>query len=203
MSRYIGPKCKYSRRFGTDLQHKSGIRPFESKCRQVPPGQHGQRHGSRSDYGAQLLMKQMIRVYYNVLESQLRRYYEEAAKRKGSTAEELLKILESRLDNVVYRMGFASTRAEARQLVSHCAVLVNGQCVNIPSYRVKPNDVIEIRDKSKSQLRIIAALELAGQKPACEWVEVDEKKKRGVVKTAPSSFPSEFNGKLVVEFYSK
>jgi small subunit ribosomal protein S4 len=206
MSKYIGAKCKLSRREGTDLQLKSGIRPIESKCKlEIPPGQHGQRRGRSTDYGVQLRMKQLIRRYYGVLETQFRRYYREADRRKGSTGEELLKILESRLDNVVYRMGFASTRSEARQLVNHCAVMVNGKVVNIPSYPVKPNDVIEIRSKAKNQMRINAALDLAQQRKAAEWLDVDVKNKKGTFKTYPdiSELPAEFKVNLVVELYSK
>jgi len=152
MARYLGPKCKLSRREGTDLLLKSGVRSIESKCKlDVPPGQHGQRKGRLSDYGVQLRMKQMIRRYYGVLEKQFRKYYHEADREKGSTGENLLTLLECRLDNVIYRMGLASTRAEARQLVCHKAIKVNGQVVNIPSYLVAPNDVIEVRDRAMSR----------------------------------------------------
>jgi small subunit ribosomal protein S4 len=206
MSKYIGPKCRLSRREGTDLQLKSGIRPIESKCKlDTLPGQFGQRRGRLTDYGVQLRMKQLIRRYYGVLERQFRNYYEEADRGRGSTGEQLLKILESRLDNVVYRMGFAATRAEARQLVSHGALAVNGTRVTIPSYRVKPNDVVEVREKSKAQLRIGAALELAQQRKQPEWLDVDAKQKRGIFKSYPdmSELPSEFKVNLVVELYSK
>lgn len=206
MAKYIGPKCKLSRREGTDLQLKSGMRDIGSKCKlNSPPGQHGARRGRLTDYGAQLRMKQMIRRYYGVLERQFKRYYMLADKLKGSTGENLLRILESRLDNVVYRMGFGATRAEARQLVNHKAVLVNGKVVNIPSYLVKPNDVIEIRDKSKKQLRIVAALELAKQRAQSEWLDVDSKQLRGVFKSYPemSQLPVEFMVNMVVELYSK
>src|ERR1700687_2676620 len=159
MANYSGPKCKLSRREGTDLMHKSGARAIETKCKlDTPPGQHGLKRGRLSDYGRQLRMKQMIRRYYRVLERQFQKYYQEADRQKGSTGDNLLKILESRLDNVVYRLGFASTRAEAKQLVSHKAIKVNGQVVNIPSYMVKPNDIVEIREKARTQFRIAAAM---------------------------------------------
>lgn len=206
MAKYTGPKCKLSRREGTDLQLKSGIRGVESKCKlDTPPGQHGARRSRTTDYGIMLRMKQLIRRYYGVLEKQFRRYYEQADRKKGSTGDNLLHILESRLDNVVYRMGFASTRAEARQLVNHNAILVNGAMVNIPSYQVKPNDEIEIRDKAKGQLRIKAALDLAEQRSQPEWLEVDSKKMRGTFKVYPdmSDLPAEFKVNLVVEYYSK
>lgn len=206
MARYIGPKCKLSRREGTDLLLKSGIRAIDTKCNlESRPGQHGSRPGRLSDYGVQLRMKQMIRRYYGVLENQFRNYYKEADRQKGSTGDNLLKLLESRLDNVVYRMGFASTRAEARQLVTHKAIMVNGVVVNIPSYLVKPNDVIEIRDKAKKQLRVSAALELAKQRAQPTWVEVDSKQFKGVFKAYPdpSEFPAAFKVSLVVELYSK
>lgn len=206
MSKYIGPKCRLSRREGTDLQLKSGIRPIESKCKlDVPPGQFGQKRGRLTDYGVQLRMKQLIRRYYGVLERQFRNYYEEADRARGSTGEQLLRILECRLDNVVYRMGFAATRAEARQLVSHGAISVNGTRVTIPSYRVKPDDVIEVNEKAKGQLRIAAALELAQQRKQPEWLEIDVKQKKGTFKAYPDmgDLPSEFKVNLVVELYSK
>lgn len=205
MAKYIGPKCKLSRREGSDLQLKSGIRGIETKCKlDTPPGQHARR-GRLSDYGVQLRMKQMMRRYYGVLEAQFRRYYANADRAQGSTGDVLLRILETRLDNVVYRMGFASTRAEARQLVNHGGILVNDQRVNIPSYEVKPNDVIEVRDKAKSQLRIAAALDLAQQRKSAEWLDVDVKQKKGVYKRHPdvSELPAEFKVNLVVELYSK
>jgi small subunit ribosomal protein S4 len=201
------PKCKQSRREGTDLQLKSGIRAIESKCKLSSlPGQHGQRRGGRlTDFGVQLRMKQLIRRYYGVLEKQFKKCYKEADRMRGSTGDNLLKILESRLDNIVYRMGFASTRAEARQLVSHKAILVNGKVVSIPSYSIKPSDVIEIREKCKRQLRIAAALDLAKQRGAVEWVEVDPKRLSGQFKSYPEQgdFPAEFKVNLVVELYSK
>jgi small subunit ribosomal protein S4 len=207
MARYIGPKIKLSRRVGTDLQHKSGSRAIETKGKKLssPPGQHAGKRQRPTDYGVMSQMKQTIKRYYGVLERQFRRYYAEADRMKGSTGENLLQLLEARLDNIVYRMGFASTRAEARQLVSHKAILVNGKVVNIPSYLVKPNDVIEVREKCRGQLRISAALELAKQRGPVEWVDVDTKQLRGQFKTYPelSELPAEFKVNLVVELYSK
>lgn len=206
MARYIGPKCKLSRREGTDLFLKSGVRALESKCKaENAPGQHGQRRGRLSDYGVQLREKQKVRRIYGVLEKQFRNYYKEADRLKGATGSNLLQLLESRLDNVVYRMGFGSTRAEARQLVSHKAVMVNGKTVNIPSFQVKPGDVVAIREKAKNQLRINAALELAAQRGFSIWVEVDASKKEGVFKTLPerSDLAADINESLIVELYSK
>lgn len=206
MAKHIGPKCRLSRREGTDLQLKSGIRPIESKCKlETLPGQFGQRKGRLSDYGLQLRQKQKIRRYYGVLERQFRRYYAMAERMRGSTGEQLLKILESRLDNVVYRMGFGATRAEARQLVNHGGIMVNGQRVTIPSYQVKPGDVVEVHEKSKGQLRIGAALELSQQRKQSDWLDIDAKQKRGVFKAYPeiSELPVEFKVNLVVELYSK
>lgn len=206
MARYLGPKCRLSRREKTDLQLKSGIRAIDSKCNiERIPGQQWQRRGRTTDYGVQLRMKQMIRRYYDVLEKQFRRYYKEADRLKGSTGDNLLQLLEQRLDNVVYRMGFASTRAEARQLVSHKSVLVNGNIVNIASYHVKQGDTVEIREKAKKQLRIKAALELAEQRNPITWIEVDSKAMAGTFKETPdvSELPAEFKVNLVVELYSK
>ena len=206
MARYLGPKCKLSRREGTDLFLKSGVRPLESKCKlEVPPGGAAQRRPRLSDYGLQLREKQKLRRMYGVLERQFRNYYKRAAQLKGSTGENLLRLLEGRLDNVVYRMGFASTRAEARQLVSHKAILVNDKPVNVPSYQLVPEDVISIREKSRPQVRIKDALELAQQRGVPEWVEVDVKAMRGVFKALPerSDLPAEINESLVVELYSK
>lgn len=206
MARYIGPKCKLSRREGTDLFLKSGVRALESKCKaENAPGQHGQRRGRLSDYGVQLREKQKVRRIYGVLEKQFRNYYKEADRLKGATGSNLLQLLESRLDNVVYRMGFGSTRAEARQLVSHKAVMVNGKTVNIPSFQVKPGDVVAIREKAKNQLRINAALELAAQRGFSIWVEVDATKKEGVFKALPerSDLAADINESLIVELYSK
>lgn len=206
MARYLGPTCKLSRREGTDLFLKSGIRPLESKCRaESAPGQHGQRRSRLSDYGVQLREKQKVRRLYGVLEKQFRGYYKEAARRKGATGENLLQLLECRLDNVVYRMGYGSTRAESRQLVAHAGILVNGKKVTIPSYQVQPNDVVSVREKAKNQLRIQSAMQLASQRGAVEWVEVDSSKLEGVFKRVPdrADLPAEINENLIVELYSK
>ena len=206
MARYLGPKCKLSRREGTDLFLKSGVRPLESKCKlEVPPGGPTQRRPRMSDYGLQLREKQKLRRMYGVLERQFRNYYKRAAQLKGSTGENLLRLLEGRLDNTVYRMGFAATRAEARQLVSHKSVEVNGKVVNIPSAQVKAGDAISIRDKAKKQLRIQSAMEIASQVGLPEWVEVDAKKMAGVLKSLPDreDILPDINENLVVELYSK
>ena len=207
MARYVGPRCKLSRREGTDLGFKSARRSLESKCKQdSKPGQHGRVSGARtSDYGKQLREKQKVKRMYGMLERQFRRYFARAAGQKGNTGESLLKLLESRLDNVVYRMGFGSTRAEARQLVSHCAVLVNGRVVNIPSAQVRPNDVVAIAEKSRAQARIISSLELAEQNGFPGWVTVDPKKMEGTFKQMPdrTDLPSEINESLIVELYSR
>ncbi len=208
MARYIGPKCKLSRREGTDLYLKSGIRPLESKCNlETPPGQQGtgNKRGRPSDYSIQLREKQKVRRMYGVLEKQFRNYYKAAASRKGSTGENLLSMLEQRLDNVVYRMGFGSTRAEARQLVSHKAILVDGQVVNIASYQVQPNQTISVREKAKKQARIADSLQLAQQRGVPGWIEVDQKKFEGLFKSVPdrAELPAEINESLVVELYSK
>lgn len=206
MARYIGPKCKLSRREGTDLFLKSARRSIDSKCKiDSVPGQHGTAHARLSDYGKQLREKQKIRRLYSVLERQFRRYFAEAMRRKGSTGENLLQLLETRLDNVVYRMGFGSTRAESRQLVSHCAIAVNGKVVNIPSYAVQLGDVIAVREKAKKQTRIQEALSLNAQSGLSAWVEVDETKMEGILKSLPerADLSSDINEQLVVEFYSK
>ncbi len=206
MARYIGPKLKLSRREGTDLFLKSGVRAIDSKCKiETAPGQHGARRGRLSDYGLQLREKQKVRRIYGVLEKQFRNYYKEAARLKGNTGENLLQLLEKRLDNVVYRMGYASTRAEARQLVSHKAITVNNQVVNIASYSVKPEDVVGVREKAKKQARIQSALELAGQREKPTWVEVDAEKKEGVFKRLPerADLSADINEQLIVELYSK
>lgn len=206
MAKYIGPKCRISRREKTDLEFKSGIKSVETKCKlDRTPGQHWARRGRETDYGLQLRMKQMIKRYYGLLEKQFRSYYKEADRRKGSTGDNLLSLLESRLDNLVYRMGFASTRAEARQLVSHKAILVNGKVVNIPSYIVQKGDVVEVRSKAKGQLRINAALDLAKQREHVSWLEVDAKDKTGVLKSDidVTELPALFKVNLVVELYSK
>ena len=181
MARYLGPKLKLSRREGTDLFLKSGVRPLDSKCRaDTIPGQHGARRTRLSDYAVQLREKQKVRRLYGVLERQFRNYYKSADGEKGATGENLLRQLEGRLDNVVYRMGFGSTRAESRQLVTHKALTVNGKIVNIPSYHVQPDDLIAVRERSRGQLRIQAALELAVQRGSVDWVEVDATKMQGV-----------------------
>jgi len=206
MARYIGPKCKLSRREGTDLFLKSGVRALDSKCKlETVPGVHGARRGRLSDYGVQLREKQKVRRIYGILEKQFRNYYTEAARIKGATGENLLQLLERRLDNVVYRMGFGVTRAESRQLVSHKAILVNGQSVNIPSFQVKPGDVVSVREKSVSQLRIKSALDVAATRSAIAWVEVDNKKFEGKFSSVPerSDLSSDINENLIVELYSK
>jgi small subunit ribosomal protein S4 len=206
MARYLGPKCKLSRREGTDLFLKSGIRPLESKCKlEVPPGGAAQRRPRLSDYGTQLREKQKLRRMYGILERQFHSYYKKASQLKGSTGENLLRLLEGRLDNVVYRMGFASTRAEARQLVSHKGIEVNGQIVNIPSAQVSAGDSVGIREKAKKQLRIQSALEIASQVGLPDWVEVDAKKMAGVLKSLPDreDILPDVNENLVVELYSK
>lgn len=206
MARYLGPKCKLSRREGTDLFLKSGVRSHEDKCRAASaPGQHGQKRGRLSDYGLQLREKQKVRRLYGVLEKQFRSYYKEAARRKGATGENLLKLLECRLDNVVYRMGFASTRAEARQLVTHKGIVVNGGVVNVPSYQVAIGDVVSVREKAKKQIRVQSALEIAESNGFVAWVDVDGKKKEGVFRLVPdrNELPSEINENLIVELYSK
>ncbi len=206
MARYLGPKCKLSRREGTDLFLKSRTRGLDTKCKlDKTPGQHGDKRQRLSDYALQLREKQKLRRLYGILEKQFRNYYKAASSQKGSTGENLLRLLECRLDNVVYRMGFAATRAEARQLVSHKAIIVNGQSVNIPSYQVKPSDVVAVREKSRSQLRIQSALSSAEEYGFPEWVEVDVKQMKGTFKTAPErmELPSDINEQLVVELYSK
>ncbi|MBN8443883.1 MAG: 30S ribosomal protein S4 [Gammaproteobacteria bacterium] len=206
MARYLGPKLKLSRREGTDLFLKSGVRAIDSKCNlTTAPGQHGARRGRLSDYGLQLREKQKVRRIYGVLEKQFRNLYKEAARLKGNTGENLLQLLESRLDNVVYRMGLASTRAEARQLVSHKAILLDGKVVNIPSYAVAPEQVIAVREKAKKQARIVAALEVAEQREKPTWIEVDTKKMEGVFKRRPerSDLSADINEQLIVELYSK
>jgi len=206
MARYRGPSLRLSRREGTDLYLKSGIRAIESKCNMdTAPGVHGARRGRLSDYGLQLREKQKVRRIYGVLEKQFRNYYKKAAAMKGNTGENLLSLLEKRLDNVVYRMGFGSTRAEARQLVSHKALKVNGKVVNIASYQVQPGDEVEIRERKKGQLRIQASLKIAATREVCEWLEVDDKKLKGVFKAVPdrADLGTEINENLIVELYSK
>ena len=208
MARYLGPKLNLSRRQGSDLNLKSARRSFDSKVKdvEVKPVQHGKISGQRlSDYGTQLREKQKMKRTYGLLERQFRRYYSTAASRPGNTGEILLGLLESRLDNVVYRMGFGSTRAEARQLVSHCAILVNGKKCNIPSYTVKAGDVIAVREGAKKQVRIVEALELAGQNGFPAWVSVDAKKMEGTFKNVPArdEIAPDINESLVVELYSR
>ena len=206
MARYLGPTCKLSRREGTDLFLKSGVRPLESKCRaESAPGQHGLRRGRLSDYGVQLREKQKVRRIYGILEKQFRNYYKSAARTKGNTGENLLTLLESRLDNVVYRMGFGSTRAESRQLVAHNSILVNGAKVNIASFSVSAGDVISLREKAKKQLRVQSALQLAAQRSESSWVNVNSEKMEGTFIRNPDreDLPSEINENLIVELYSK
>jgi small subunit ribosomal protein S4 len=207
MARYLGPKCKLSRREGTDLFLKSGVKPLESKCKlEVPPGGiKGERKGRLSDYGLQLREKQKLRRMYGVLERQFRNYYIKASGRPGATGSTLLQLLEGRLDNVVYRMGFAATRNEARQLVSHKAITVNGEIVSIPSYQCEAGDVVAVRDKAQKQLRIQAALQIKSQVGFPGWVEVDEKKFSGTFKQLPDrdEILPDINENLVVELYSK
>ena len=207
MARYLGPTCKLARREGTDLFLKSGAKPLESKCKfQVPPGGiKSERRQRLSDYGLQLREKQKLRRMYGVLERQFGNYYTEAARRAGATGENLLKLLECRLDNVVYRMGFAATRAEARQLVSHKSMLVNEKPVTIASYQVKAGDVVQVREKSRKQLRIQAAMTVAQQVGLPDWVELNDKEFRGVFKTPPArdDVLPDINENLVVELYSK
>jgi small subunit ribosomal protein S4 len=207
VARYLGPKAKLSRREGTDLLLKSSRRSIADKAKfDSKPGQHGRTSGQRtSDYGLQLREKQKVKRMYGVLERQFRRYFAEADRRRGNTGANLLSLLESRLDNVVFRMGFASTRAEARQLVSHKAMTVNGQSVNIPSYLVKPSDVIAVREKSKKQARILEALELASSAGFPAWVDVSKDKTEGVFKKVPDrdEFAGDVNESLIVELYSR
>ena len=207
MAKFTGSKCKLMRREGTDLFLKSGSRSLETKCNlDKKPGQKADaRRPKTSDYSLQLREKQKVKRIYGVLEKQFRNYYKKASKSKGNTGENLLSYLEQRLDNVVYRMGFAATRAEARQLVSHKAFHLNGATVNIPSYQVQPGDELEVREKSKAQLRIKSALDLANQREACEWLEVDSKTLKGVFKSVPdrTDLSAEINENLIVELYSK
>lgn len=208
MAKYIGSKCRQCRREGTKLFLK-GEKCYTSKCavesRPFPPGQHGQRRGRLSDYATQLREKQKLRRTYGVLEDQFRSYYKKAAQVKGSTGENLLQLLEGRLDNVVYRMGFSASRSEARQLVRHKGITVNGKRVNIPSYQVQPNDNVAVNEAARKQLRIQNALEMAQQRGFAEWIQVDTKGMAGVYKSRPerAELPAEINEHLVVELYSK
>lgn len=206
MARYLGPKCKLSRREGTDLFLKSGVKAADEKCKMnTAPGQHGGRRARLSDYGLQLREKQKVRRMYGVLEGQFKKYYVEASRRKGNTGATLLEILESRLDNVVYRMGFAATRAEARQLVVHKGIMVNGQTCNVPSALLKADDVVAVREKAKKQLRIQNALELAKNRAELPWIEVNAGSLEGVMKASPdrAELSSDINEQLIVELYSK
>jgi small subunit ribosomal protein S4 len=207
VARYIGPKAKLSRREGTDLFLKSARRPLADKCKlDTKPGQHGRTSGARtSDYGNQLREKQKVKRMYGILERQFRRYFAEADRRKGNTGETLLALLESRLDNVVYRMGFGSTRSEARQLVSHKAIVVNGDVVNIPSMQVKPGDIVAIHEKAKKQTRVQEALTLAQQIGPASWVSVDATKLEGTFKKVPDrdELSGDINESLIVELYSR
>jgi len=207
VARYIGPKCKLSRREGRDLLLKSGIRSHDSKCKsETVPGQHGRTRRPRiSDYGVQLREKQKVRRIYGVMEKQFKTYYKQAARKKGVTGDNLLQMLESRLDNVVYRMGFASTRAEARQLVSHKAILVNDKKVNIPSYQLNPGDNISLSNKAQSQSRVKQSLEIAKNREECNWVDVNEGLFYGIYKAIPErdSLDTDINENLIIELYSK
>lgn len=206
MARYLGPKCKLSRREGTDLFLKSGVRALDSKCKlETPPGVHGAHRGRLSDYGLQMREKQKVRRMYGIFERQFRNYYKKASRTKGATGETLLQLLEGRLDNVVYRMGFGATRAEARQIVNHKSVTVNGATVNIPSYQLNPGDVIAVREKAKNQLRIKAAMDIASHREQNPWLEVNTEKMEGTYKARPerSDLSAEINENLIVELYSK
>lgn len=206
MARYLGPRCKLARREKMDLSLTSGVRALSTKCNlETAPGQHGARRGRETEHGLQLREKQKVRRIYGILERQFSNIFEKATRLKGSTGENLLKLLESRLDNVVYRMGFGSTRAESRQLVSHGAIMVNGKKVNIPSCLVKPGDVITVRERSKTQLRVQSALTLSQARPTCAWIDVDAAALSGTFKSAPdrADLPPDINEQLIVEFYSK
>ncbi|MGP1930640.1 MAG: 30S ribosomal protein S4 [Arsenophonus sp. ET-YP4-MAG3] len=206
MARYLGPKLKLSRREGTDLFLKSGVRAIDTKCKlEQAPGQHGARKLRLSDYGIQLREKQKVRRIYGIIELQFHNYYKEATRLKGNTGKNLLNLLESRLDNIVYRMGFGATRAEARQMVSHKAIMVNHQLVNIASYQVSENDIISIREKARKQSRIKAALELSEQREKPSWLEVDASNMKGIFKHIPerTDLSADINEHLIVELYSK
>jgi len=206
MARYLGPRCKLSRREKADLSLTSGVRALDTKCKlDTPPGQHGARRGRETEHGVQLREKQKVRRIYGVLERQFENYFKNATRLKGSTGENLLRLLECRLDNVVYRIGFGSTRAEARQLVNHGGILVNGKAVNIPSYSVAAGDVISVRERSKAQLRIQAALTLAQARPESSWIEVNATELSGTFKSVPdrTDLPPDINEQLIVEYYSK
>ena len=208
MAKYVGSKCRQCRREGGKLYLK-GEKCFTAKCpvenRPFPPGQHGQRRTRLSDYATQLREKQKLRRIYGVLEKQFRNYYKEAARIKGSTGENLLQLLEGRLDNVVYRMGFSSSRSESRQLVRHNGISVNGKRVNIPSYQVRANDVVSVNEKARSQNRVQSAVDLAQQRGIADWLDVDTKKLSGTYKASPerAELPADINEHLIVELYSK
>lgn len=206
MARYTGPRCKHARQLKYDLSTLSGVRPIENKCKfETKPGVHGSAKKRETEHGTQLAEKQKVKRIYGVLEKQFENYFKKAARMKGPTGENLLKLLEQRLDNVVYRMGFGSTRAEARQLVSHCAILVNGLPVNIPSYSVKPGDVVSIKEGAKGQLRIQSASILSQGRPPCDWLEVDTTVFSGKFKRFPdrTDLPPDITEQLIVELYSK
>lgn len=206
MARYLGSRCKQSRRVGADLSKTSGVRALDSKCKlDTAPGQHGARRSRETEHGVQLREKQKVRYIYGILERQFENYFKKASRQKGSTGENLLRLLEQRLDNVVYRMGFGCTRAEARQLVSHRGITVNGRVVNIPSCQVTAGDVVAVREKAKQQLRIQSSLALSQARPACSWIEVDPSALSGTFKNAPDrmDLPTDINEQLIVEFYSK
>lgn len=206
MARYLGPRCKLSRRERMDLSLTSGVRPLDTKCKlDSAPGQHGARRGRETEYGLHLREKQKVRRIYGILERQFENYFKKATRLKGSTGENLLKLLERRLDNVVYRMGFGATRAEARQLVTHCGILVNGKVVNIPSYLLAAGDIVSIRDTAKGQLRIQSALTLAQARANCDWLEVDSAALTGTFKNVPDRdrLPQDINEQLIVELYSE
>lgn len=206
MARYIGPKCKLARREKMDLSLKSGVRPLDTKCKlDTAPGMHGSRRGRETEYGRQLREKQKVRRMYGILEKQFKNYFKKATRLKGSTGENLLKLLERRLDNVVYRMGFGATRAEARQLVSHGAIAVNNEVINIPSYLVSANDSVSVKPGAKQQLRIQSAITLAQARPSSDWIDVDFGELSGSFKRVPdrSDLPPDINEQLIVELYSK
>ncbi len=206
MARYLGPRLKLSRRERADLSLTSGVRPLDSKCKlDTAPGQHGARRGRETEHGVQLREKQKVRRIYGILERQFKNYFQKATRIKGSTGENLLKLLERRLDNVVYRMGFGSTRAEARQLVSHRCIMVNGKIVNIPSYLLSPGDIVSVREASRTQIRVQSALTLAAARPSLDWLEVDVANFTGTFKNAPDRdrLPPDINEQLIVELYSK
>ena len=201
-----GSRCKLARRERSDLSLTSGVRALDTKCKlDTAPGQHGARRGRETEHGVQLREKQKVRRIYGILERQFENYFKTATRLKGSTGENLLKLLERRLDNVVYRLGFGATRAESRQLVTHKAILVNGKVVNIPSYLVAPGDIVSVREGAKNQLRIQSALTLAQARPSCGWIELDAGAMSGTFKSVPdrADLPPDINEQLIVELYSK